>query len=222
MVRFPKVSISRLCHNIQSPLAKRAWWGAYGHYGFSWNRPLCWGPHLLPKKALTVISGLYSQLECWPAWRPTAPRDILRPHLCSDAPGLPAVSSGSVSVSPLSHTGFHQHGHIMHLMYAKCHAAPSVYSRRGGERCMPRAWNCTKASLESERCLPGRAGRTHCRAQLSLPSWFPLQEVVPGATWLAIQTMAPKPTRDVLWGNVLATGHIHTPPPSRFLSLDMP
>lgn len=87
---------------------------------------------------------------------------------------------------------------------------------------MPRAWNCTKARafLESERCLPGHVGRTHCRAQSSLPSWFPLQEVVPGATWLPIQTMAPKPTRDVL-GNVLATDHIHTPPPSHFLSLDM-
>lgn len=73
------IRLTSVPQNIQSPLAKRAWWGACGHHGFSWNRPLRWGPHLLPRKPLTVISGLYSQLEHWPAWRPTAPGDIKDP-----------------------------------------------------------------------------------------------------------------------------------------------
>lgn len=38
-------------------------------------------------------------------------------------------------------------------------------------------------------------GDTFCRAQLSLPFWFPLQtwEIMPEAIWLPIQTMAQKP-----------------------------
>lgn len=74
---------------------------------------------------------------------------------------------------------------------------------------------------ESEsRCLSGHVGYTYCGTQPSLPSWFPLQtwEVVLEATRLPIQTMAQRPTCDVVgegsnyWPHLLTT----------FLSLDMP
>ena len=151
MVRVPKVYIACLCQRIP-----RAHWprgsggvpkGTLVLVAMGLLRPFLWGPCLLPRRALKVISVLYSQLECAPVWRPTVPGDVLRPHLCSQYPGLPARISVSVSVFPLPHTGFHQHGQIMHLLYARCHAAPLGYRRREGGRGVPKAWNCTKARV---------------------------------------------------------------------------
>lgn len=36
-----------------------------------------------------------------------------------------------------------------------------------------------------------------------------------------LESCAQRPVFDVLWGNVVVTGHIHISPPCHFLSLDM-
>lgn len=108
----------------------------------------------------------------------------------------------SVSVFPLPHTGFHQHGQIMHLLYAKCHVAPLGYRRRGGGRGVcPELGTIQKLEfMESEsRCLS--ESRWTCGAHIlwsaAIPVLvIPLQiwEVVPEATRLPIQTMAQRST----------------------------
>lgn len=145
-----KVYISCLCHRTP-----RAYWlrepvgvpmGTLVLVGLGLFYPFLWGPRLLPRRALKVISVLYSRMECSAVWRPTVPGAVVSTS-APDVPGLPAVSSVSVSVFPSPTLVFNQHGHIMHLLYAKCHAASLGYRRRGGGRSVPRAWNCTEAGV---------------------------------------------------------------------------
>lgn len=72
--------------NTQSPLAKRAWWGAYGHSGFSWNGP----PPFFPLGSLPasqegvegyqcsiLTAGVCACLEAHSAWRCTKTPPLL-------------------------------------------------------------------------------------------------------------------------------------------------
>lgn len=83
----PKVYISCLCHGTP-----RAHWlrepggvpmGTLVLVGPGLLHPFLWGPRLLPRRKLKVISVLYSQMECLAVSRPTVPGAVLSPHLCS-------------------------------------------------------------------------------------------------------------------------------------------
>lgn len=147
--------------------------GTLGLVGLGLFYPFLWGPRLLPRWVLKVISVLYSQMECSAVWGPTVPRAVV-PTSAPDVLGLPAVSSVSVSVFPSPTLVFIN----MDILCTYCMPSAMLHLWDTGVEevagVCPEHGTVQKLEfMESERrCLPGRVGHTYCGAQPSLPPGF--------------------------------------------------